>query len=152
MGTVTITCTHCNTTHDFAGDYDTMTCPSCNNGIEVDAGIAKHMAGNSGVQTLARGPSIRLSRDAVPMEIRPIIDTIAPPQVKRGDWPGLSARGDRIIVYLVGDERRAVDLFITEYREFVDAAMQSPHGNPLKEQWTEGQYQLLLEQWHWTQA
>lgn len=68
-----------------------------------------------------------------------------------GGYSATKSRGRvRKIVYLYGDERRAVRKFIDENTEYVESCVDDP-GNPLQD-WDPVLYQMLLEEWDFRQA
>ena len=60
----------------------------------------------------------------------------------------------KVVLYLWGDERRAVRLFIEENEEWVEACLWKGNNdyNMLSKYWGDGLYQLFKEEWQFREA
>jgi len=60
----------------------------------------------------------------------------------------------KVVLYLWGDERRAVRLFIEENEEYVEACLRKGNNeyNMLSKYWGDGLYQLFKEEWQFREA
>jgi len=75
--------------------------------------------------------------------------TVTPAQkrlVRRIKPPGGSSRGESSVLFLHGDERRAVRLFIEENEESIRSDL-SGGSNVFARDWDDGFYTLLIEEW-----
>ena len=76
-------------------------------------------------------------------------DKITPAQkrlIRKMKPPGRSPRGESSVVYLYGDERRAVRLFIEENEETIRSDLNGG-SNRFTKGWDDYVYDLLIEEW-----
>ena len=123
-----------------------MNCPECYGTLTRWRARVAYYGGNRTIQELVDGPSTTI--ESVSDNIRDIIASIQPIGT-RGGGNTHGANNATSVHYLVGDERRAVALFIAENTEYVASCLETGH-NVLRENWSDEMYQLLVEQWEWS--
>jgi hypothetical protein len=145
-GGIEMQCPSCGTVHRYSGDRDRYQCPGCNTTVPCWRGRVEVQADNELLCLLATGPKTGDECRTVHDEERPLVERLQAPG--RTSKP----RGQTTtIYYLYGDERAAIRRFIEENREYVSGCL-SDQSNPLQRNWDERLYQMLVEQWRWTQG
>lgn len=131
------------------GDHDgTIECPACGLTLDAYQALLFTMSNNAAVRRLASGPK---TTSEVPRSstgsARAVVEFLSAPTSTTGGRVHTGSKKD--IIYLPGDERAAVRLFIEENTEYVRETLKvSP--NPLQLSWDDLSYQLLIEQWYWS--
>lgn len=109
-------------------------CPDCEHRFSVEEGLMAHYATSKIIRTLAReGPQLQKHFDGIPDGVRRVVEKIKVPQNYAN------------VVYLPGDERRAVQLLMAENPGLVDEDAQM-----LRARLGDYRYDLLKEQIVWT--
>jgi hypothetical protein len=147
-GGIEMQCPSCGSVHRYGGDQDRYSCPECQTTVPCWRGRVEVQAANDLFSALAGGPKLGDECRTARGEERNLIRRL---QVPSGSKTNKSRGRTTTIYYLYGDEREAVRRFIEENREYVAGCL-SDQSNPLQRNWDERLYQMLVEQWRWTQG
>lgn len=125
-------------------------CNACGAHPQAIRARINYLSDNSVLTRLAEGPATtsEVSRSDSDTA-RPHLEFLDAPN--RGGASSTKQRGNgqrASIVYLPGDERAAMRLFIEENTAYIRSCL-ADQSNPLQRRWPEALWELLLEEWYW---
>lgn len=147
-GRFRVQCYRCETRRYITDDREQFVCDECGSECLVWRGIIADMADSSLTTKLAHGPCTwdETTSDPSHGRQRVYVQRLKAPGGSKGDSRSIGYATD--ILYLPGDERRAVTRFIEENRDYVAECLESDSpSNRLRTNWSDQLYQLLVEQW-----
>lgn len=147
-GRFRVRCYNCDTRTYITDRRERFECEDCGSELRVWRGIVSDMAESQLTRRLAEGPCTwdETSSDPSHGRQRMYVQRLKGPSGSQGSSRSVGRATD--VMYLPGDERRAVTRFIEENRDYVESCLES--GSPsdrLNRNWPDHLYQLLVEQW-----
>lgn len=143
---ITLRCYHCQTNFRTESARHKVKCRHCGHYCKRDLAIVGYVGTLRKTQCLAKGPATSEDINKVPDQIRSIVDKIQAPSVKHARES--SKASTDVVYYLVGDERRAMSLFIEENEEWVREQLER-QSSVLRQSWSDELLQLCIEQYYW---
>lgn len=139
-----LTCYKCGADFYFGGTADRAHCTSCEKNVQVWRSRITTYGETKFIGEIAQGPKTSRELESEPtVKVRDVVQLLRP--------PGTSGKGKGLTVYyLPGDERRAIDAFIRANYDYVQQCLSHERTNQLAQHWPDALYQMLVEQWHWT--
>lgn len=146
---IKIKCSNCGLTQSYDGESDRTQCAECHTTIPIWRGQVEQRANNLLLTQLANGPATGTELPKWPQRAeRSLIGQLRAPSRSKAN----KARGrTQSVYYLYGDERAAVRRFIEANYEYVKDCL-TDQSNPLKRNWDDELFHILVEQWSWAKA
>jgi len=148
---VRIECPLCGERKNVSHDVIKTCCSECGNKITVDEGHINARRNTKLVDALSDSPitTRNMNRRDVPQDIREIVDVVRVPPTR--DFHNIDPPDNQTeIVYLIGDERQAIDMFIEKNKRLVEQSFENKSAsNPFKSNWTNEMHLLLQQQYYW---
>ncbi len=144
--TAAVSCPDCGTRQRITSARERFVCTGCGASSAFWRGHLAGLAASEVIAALAEGPRTWAELPRGPEGAERSF-------VRRLDAPASSSRnkprgGTRNVYFLFGDERRAVERFADLNGSYV-ASCVADGSNPLRRNWDDDVYQLLLQQWYW---
>lgn len=140
-------CYHCQQVFKTTVEDKSMPCPKCGEYIHTKMTRIHYFSQNQRLRDLTEGPNADPNSGNI--HYRTHSQRLKAPTRGTGDYKNRDTKlNTKTIVYMVGDERRAVDKFIEENTDFVAEILEERESNLFSRQWDDFLYQILLEQWY----
>lgn len=139
-----VVCPNCDNGFRATKTSTSPNCPECGSSINPQRGRIRQQANRQALAQLTNGPVN--SDEFVAEGIVAGVEVLKAPTRSPGSrWEDTQPQA---VYYLLGDERRAVTLFIESNYEYVSHQVET-RASHLSTNWSDEWYTLLLEQWEW---
>ena len=149
---VRIECPICEEEKNVSPSVTKTCCSECGNKIEFNEGHINARRDAKLIDALSDSPIVAtqdMNRHDAPHAVREIVDVIRAPPTRDFNHIESPDNPDEII-YLIGDERRAVDVFIEKNKNLVEQSLgDKSMTNPFKSNWPNEMYLILQQQYYW---
>lgn len=136
-------CYKCNECFRSKTVTDRVRCSHCEAVLMTRKARLAYMGQHEGIQNLSSGPVAGLTKGKF-HSFRPFVETLS---IRTGS--GCSHGTWTQVLYMVGDEREAIRLFIEVNEENIRSVMNGEGPtNAFKQQWPDFMWEMLEEQWY----